>query len=74
MISDDHAGGAGVIQVDVAQEQVADVRQGKAEESEAFLESWDARSRTAVEERWPVVGLDEVAADDALDAAVVEVN
>jgi hypothetical protein len=31
VFADDHAGGAGVIEVDVAQEQVADVREGEAD-------------------------------------------
>jgi hypothetical protein len=71
---DEHAGGAGVIEVDVAEEQVVDVLEGEAETDEPLLEPWNARRRAAVEERRPVVGLDEVAPDDALDAAVVEVD
>ena len=74
VFADEHAGGAGVIEVDVAQEEVPDVLEGEAETSESFLEPWKTRGRAAIEERRAVVGLDEVAADDTLDAAVVEVD
>jgi hypothetical protein len=74
VFADEHAGGTGVIEVDVAQEEVPDVWQREAETGESFREPWKTRGRATVEERWPVVGLDEVAADDALDAAVVKVD
>jgi hypothetical protein len=41
---------------------------------ELSFERRDAARRPAVEEREPVVGLDEVAPDDALVAAMVEVD
>jgi hypothetical protein len=60
--------------VDVAQEQVGDVSEREAQTGESFREPWKTRGRAAIEERRPVVGLDEIAPDDALDAAVVEVD
>jgi hypothetical protein len=74
VLAHEHAGGAGMIEVDVAEEQVPDVLQGEPEPVQSFLEPRNTGGRAAVEERRPVVGVDEVAADDALDAAVVEVD
>jgi hypothetical protein len=68
------AGGAGVIEVDVAEEEVAEVFELQAALLQPPLERRDATRRPAVEERQPVVGLDEVAADDSLVAAVMEVD
>jgi hypothetical protein len=67
MLPDERPGGAGVVEVDVAQEQVADVL-----EIEAVL--GEAARGSAVMEREAVLGLDEVAADDALGALVAEVD
>jgi hypothetical protein len=74
VFADQHAGGAGVIEVDVAQDQVGDVSEREAQTGESFRQPWKTRGRAAIEKRRPVVGLDEIAPDDALDAAVVEVD
>jgi hypothetical protein len=74
MLPDERPGGAGVVEVDVAQEQVADVLEIEAVLGEALLERGDAARGSAVMEREAVLGLDEVAADDALGALVAEVD
>jgi hypothetical protein len=74
MLTDEDARGASMIEVDVAQEQVTDVGEREPEPGKCFLQSRNGRCRAAVEERRPSLGLDQVAADDALDAAVVKVD
>jgi hypothetical protein len=74
MLAYEHTRGACVVEVDVAEEQVAQVRELEAVLLEPSFERRDAARRPAVEEREPVVGLDEVAPDDALVAAMVEVD
>jgi hypothetical protein len=74
MLTDEDAGGARMVEVDVAQEQVTDVGEGEPEPGKSFLQSRNARCRAAVEERGPSLGLEQVAADDAFDAAVVKVD
>jgi hypothetical protein len=66
--------GAGVVEVDVAEEEVADVGRREPARREALLECREIARRAAVEERRPVLGLEQVAADDALGAEVVEVD
>jgi len=53
---------------------VADVRQLEPERRESLVESRQRRGRTAVEEREPVVGLDDVHADRAGALAEVQVD
>jgi hypothetical protein len=74
LLADEDARGAGVVEVDVAQQQVADVGERQALLGEGLFEPGDADRRTAVVEREPVRGLDEVAPDDALGGEVVEVD
>ena len=74
VLAHEHARGAGVVEVDVAEEQVAQVRELEAVLLEPSFERRDAARGPAVEEREPVVGLEEVAPDDPLGAAMVEVD
>jgi hypothetical protein len=74
MLPDQRSRGAGVVEVDVAQEEVADVREREVAFSETAFECRDPRRRAAVMEREAVLGLYEVAADDASGALVVEVD
>jgi hypothetical protein len=65
MLADERAGGTGVIDVDVREEQVADVCQLEPALGEACLQRVDARRRPAVMDGRTVVGLDQERADDA---------
>ena len=66
--------GAGVVEVDVREQQVPDVLEGQPALGEAGLQRADRRRRPAVEQREAVVGLDDVDADDAVEAEVHEVD
>ena len=59
-------GGAGVVEVDVREQQVADVGELEPALGEGRLQGRDAGRGPAVVEREPVVGLEQVARDDAL--------
>ena len=74
MLPDERAGGARVVEVDVAEQQVADICQREPAGGEALLEGGDVGRRSAVEEGEAVVRFEQVAADDALGAEVVEVD
>ena len=74
MRADDRPGGAGVVEVDVREQQVPHVCELHAVLAQAGLERWERRRRPAVEHREPVARLDEVRADHALDALVVQVD
>jgi hypothetical protein len=66
--------GACMIEVDVAEEEVADVWKGEAVLGETLLERRNAARRAAVMEREAVLGLEQVGADDAVGALVAEVD
>jgi hypothetical protein len=55
--ADEHACGAGVVEVDVAQQQVAEVRERETTLLEPALERRNAAGRAAVVERETVLGL-----------------
>jgi hypothetical protein len=74
VLADEDSRGARVVEVDVAQEQMADVREREPVLAKALLERRDAARGAAVEEREAGVGLEEVGADDALGALVAEVD
>jgi hypothetical protein len=74
VLADEDARGAGVVEMDMAEQQMAQVGELDAALLEPSLERWDAARRPAVEEREPVVGLDEIGADYALGASMVEVD
>ena len=74
VLADECPGRAGVVEVDVAEQQVPDVGQREAAVGEARLQRVDRRRGAAVEERRPVVGVEQVARDDPLAAEVVEVD
>ena len=73
VLADEGAGGTGVVEVDVGEEEMADVRQLEPALGETRLQRVDARRRPAVVNGRPIVGLDQVRADDAL-GLVVEVD
>ena len=65
MLTHEHPCSSGVIEVDVREQQVADVTQLEATLREAGPERRDAARRAAVEERRAVVRVEQVAGDDA---------
>jgi hypothetical protein len=74
VLSDEDPSRSGVVEVDVREEQVAKVAELDAPIPEACPESVHARRRPAVEERGAVRRVEQVGADDALGAEVVEVD
>jgi hypothetical protein len=74
VLADERSRGARVVEVDVAQEQVAEVLQPDPVVGETAFERRKAARRTAVMERETVLGLEQVGADDALGALVAEVD
>jgi hypothetical protein len=74
VLAHERACGACVVQVDVAEQQVADVRQCEVVLGEARLQRVDRRRGAAVEDRGAVIGVEDVRADALLDALVVEVD
>ena len=74
MLPDEGARGAGMVEVDVAEQQVADVGERVSAGGESLLERGDVGRRPTVEKREAVVRLEQIAADDALGAEVVEVD
>ena len=74
MLSDEHAGGARVVDVDVRDQQVAQVGELEVALAQAFLQPREAARRPAVEERRPVRGLEQVAPDHPLRAAMHEIK
>jgi hypothetical protein len=74
VLPDKRPRGARVVEVDVAQEQVPEVAQRPPALRQALLERGDGGRRAAVEEREPVLRVEQVAADDALGAEMVEID
>lgn len=74
VVADEGSGCARVIEVDVAQEQVPNVGQPEPVAFEAALQGRDTRRRPAVEQRRPLLRVEEVRPDDALCATVIEVD
>ena len=74
MPADDRPGRAGVVEMDVRKQEVADVGQLEALLREPRLERRERRRGPAVEERRAVVRVDEVHADRLRPAAEVEVE
>jgi hypothetical protein len=74
VLPDEDARGSRVVEVDVAEEQVANVLESQAVVREPLLEVRDARSGAAVEERGTVRGVEQVARDDPLGTPVVEID
>ena len=60
VLAHEHAGRARVVEVDVREEQVPEVAQLETALGQARLQLVDAGGGPAVEQRGPVVGLDEV--------------
>jgi pimeloyl-ACP methyl ester carboxylesterase len=74
MAADERPGGARVVEVDVRQEQVADVLDPQVVLRQPGLERGQSRTRPAVEEGEPVVGVDDVDADRVRLPAEVQVK
>ena len=74
MPADEHAGGAGMVEVDVREQQVTHVLEREAALREPLVEALDAGRRPAVEERRAVIGLDEEGSDRPRVAQVKEVD
>ena len=58
MLAHERPGGAGVVEVDVGEQQVADVGELEPALGQSCLQRGDAGGRPAVEERKAVVGLE----------------
>jgi hypothetical protein len=71
---DERPCGSRVVEVDVAEQQVAEVGEREATLGEPALERGDAGRGPAVEERRAVRRLEQIAADDAIRACVLEVD
>src|SRR5438093_712884 len=67
-------GGGRVVEMDMAEQDVAEVAERKPVVFETALQRVHATRRAAVEQRRPFLGLDDVHADHALDAAVEEID
>ena len=74
MLSNEGSRRAGVVQVDVREEQVLHVAELDAAPPEGVVQGREAACRPAVEEGQAVIGLDEVGADPALVAAMEQVE
>ena len=74
MLADESARGAGVVEVDVREQEVAHVAQHERALGQLPLQLRDAGRRPAVLEREPVLGLEQIDADDALGTFVVQVK
>ena len=74
MLTDEHPGGTRMVEMNVRQEQVAQVGERQTLLGETLLQRRQAGGRPTVEERRPVCRLQHVDADDALGALVLEVE
>src|SRR5829696_8775580 len=74
VLADDRSGRPRVVEVDVGEQQVPNVTELDALLAQTGHERGERRGGPAVEHRGTAVRLDEVRADHALDALVVEVD
>src|ERR671933_2265840 len=74
MLAHEYARGARVVEVDVREEEMANVAEREPALLEPRLQRRDARGGAAVEQRRPVVRPQEVRADHTRGAEVVEVE
>jgi hypothetical protein len=74
MHADEDAGRTGMVEVDVAEEQVAHVLERQAVVGQSLLERGNTRSGAAVEERGPIRGVEQVTRDDPLGTPVVKID
>src|SRR5919201_5002625 len=74
VLAHEHAGRARVVEVDVREQQVAQVGELEAALPQAFFQPRHAGGGAAVEERRPIRRLEQVAPDHPLDAAMHEVE
>ena len=74
ILAHEHARGARVVEVDVREQEMADVGQLQAARRETGFERVDARRRPAVEQRRPVRRVEEIARDNALATEMEQVD
>ena len=74
VLADEDAGGAGVVEMDVRQEHVPNVRELEPTLPKSVLQPVGGRRRPAVEERRAVLRVENVRADYTLGALVAEVE
>jgi uncharacterized membrane protein len=74
VLAHEHAGCARMIEMDVREDQVADVGQGESTLCQTLLEPLGARRGAAIEQGRAIVRLDDVGADRALVAGVEEID
>ena len=66
MLANEHSGGACVVEVDVREQEVANVLKLEPALAQARVQPVDAGRRAAVVERRAVLRLEDVGADDAI--------
>ncbi len=74
MLAHERPGGAGVVEVDVGEEEVSEVADLHSAGAQRAAQRGQAARRAAVEERQAVVGLHEICGDATQIAAVEEVE
>ena len=74
MLAHERSRGAGVVEMDVREEEAAQVAELDAARRQRLLERRKAARRAAVVEREPVLGLDEIGADPPWIPAVEKVE
>jgi hypothetical protein len=74
MLADENARRACMVEMNVRKEEVAQVLKLEPTMVQGAVQAIEAGRRTAVEERGPVVGLDQVGANDALRPLMVEIE
>jgi hypothetical protein len=74
VLAHENPGCAGMVEMDVGQQEVAKVLELEPPLAQGGVQALEAGRWSAVEERRPVLGLDEVRADDALRALMVEIE
>ncbi len=74
MLAHEQSGGAGVVEMDVAEQQVADVSQLHSARRECGLQRVDRDGGPAVEQCRAIVGVERVAPDRVCDAFMEEVD
>ena len=74
MLAHEHARRARMVEVDVREEQVADVAELEVMLPQPLLQRWDAGGWPTVEQGETVIGFQQVDADDALAAEVEKVE
>jgi hypothetical protein len=74
VLTDEDPGRAGMVEMNVGEEQVAKILELEPPLAQSHVQALEAGRGAAVVERRSVLGLDEVGADDALGALIVEIE